>query len=93
MDYFAQIVIEFFVLIVFSSVLLKFLMKFKLRKFFVAIFLLPLVLFVIGFSLRFVNDKILVDTGFFLTDFSFLFVYLLTALALILGQLKYWKVK
>ena len=92
MDYFTQIAIEIFVLIVFSAVLLKFLMKFKLKKFFIVFFLLPLFLFVIGFLLRLTGDKFLIDIGFFFTDFSFLFAYLLTAIALILGQLKYWKV-
>ena len=92
MDYFIQILIEFFILIVFSAVLTKFLTKFKLKKFFIVLFLMPLFTFVIGFSLRLNGDKFLVDLGLFFTDFSFLFAYLLTAIALILGQLKYWKI-
>jgi len=92
MSYFIQLGIETVVLILFSTVLLKLLTNFKVKKFYVALFLLPIFSFAIGFSLRLTSEKFLIDIGFFFTDFSFLFVYLLFAIALILGQLRYWKI-
>ncbi len=80
-------------LVLFSTVLMKFLTNFKVKKFYVVLFLLPLFSFFIGYSLRLTGYKFFVDTGFFFTDFSFFFVYLLFAIALILGQLKFWKIK
>lgn len=56
------------------------------------IFLLPLTIFVFGFALRLSKNQGLVDLGFFLTDSAAFFITLLFTLALILGQVKYWKV-
>lgn len=56
------------------------------------IFLLPLVIFVFGFALRISGNQGLVDLGFFFTDSAAFFITLLFTLALILGQIKYWKV-
>jgi len=53
--------------------------------------LFPLWLFGLGFSLRLMMDKSLIDLGYFLTDFSTLFVTILFTLFLFLGQLRYWK--
>ena len=58
---------------------------------------LPLVLFVpivnfsFGFMMRLSENKQIVDLGFFFTESSTIFIYILFTLALILGQLKYWK--
>ena len=54
-------------------------------------FLVPLFFFCLGFSLRLTEAKALVDTGYFLTEFSYLFVYTLFAIFLFLGQIRYWK--
>lgn len=56
------------------------------------IFLLPLMIFVFGFTLRLSKNQSLVDLGFFFTDSAVYFTTLLFTLALILGQIKYWKV-
>lgn len=56
------------------------------------IFFIPLMIFIFGFALRLSKNQGLVDLGFFLTDSSSFFVTLLFALALVLGQIKYWKV-
>lgn len=93
MSYYIQLLVEIIVLTVFSASIIKFLDNFKLKRFYFMLFLLPLLSFIIGFSLRFTGDKFLIDIGFFFTDFSYLFVYLIFAVALILGQLRYWKIK
>jgi len=56
------------------------------------IFFLPLMIFVLGFALRLSRNQSLVDLGFFFTDSAAFFVTLLFTLALILGQVKFWKV-
>lgn len=91
--YYIQLLVEILLLSIFSVFLMKFFSRFKLKKFYVVFFCMPLFSFAFGYSLRLTEDKFLVDNGFFVTDFSFLFVYLLTAIALILGQLKYWKIQ
>jgi hypothetical protein len=53
----------------------------------------PILLFAFGFTLRLAQDKELIDLGFFFTEFSFLFTYLLFTVALLLGQVKYWGIK
>lgn len=55
------------------------------------IFIIPLFIFTIGFVLRIIGTKSLVDLGFFFTDFSSLFIYTLFAICVYFGQLKYWK--
>ncbi len=50
----------------------------------------PLAMLTLGYYLRLSGHQPAVDIGFFLTDGSFLFTYLLFALFLLLGQLKYW---
>jgi len=75
-----------------SLIALDFIMKkFALHLRIKALLLLPVLLFVCGYLMRLTENKGIVDTGFFLTDFSYLFVYLLFAMSFLLGQLKYWK--
>lgn len=54
-------------------------------------FLVPIFLYCIGFSMRLTANKPLVDLGYFFTDVTFLIVYTTFSVALLLGQLKYWK--
>ncbi len=49
-----------------------------------------MLVFCIGFGMRLSVTKPIVDLGFFLTESSSVFAYTLFALAMILGQLKYW---
>jgi hypothetical protein len=75
-----------------AGILLVALMKmFSARKRIVAVVFFPLAAFSLGFYLRLTGIKEAIDIGFFFTDFSFLFVYILFALAFLLGQMKYWK--
>ena len=75
-----------------SFVLFELLMKkFNVKKQTQLLVFFPLAAFAIGYYLRLSDVKGVIDTGYFLTDFSYLFVYLLFALSFILGQLKYWK--
>lgn len=53
---------------------------------------LVLCLFAFGFGLRLSGKQAFIDFGYFLTDISYLFTYLLFTAALILGQKKYWKI-
>ena len=87
-----QYSIEFLVLAVSSVLLVNFLRKFRTVKQIYTLVILPLLLFVIGFSMRLSNEKDFIDLGFFFTDFSFLFVYLMFAISFLLGQIKYWKI-
>jgi len=49
-------------------------------------------IFTIGFSLRLSKNQNIIDMGYFMTDISFLFIEILFTIALILGQMKYWKI-
>jgi hypothetical protein len=90
---------KFYVFLVFFSalaalfLLLTVFRIFQVRERLLIVFLAPIVYFCTGFLMRLSASKELIDAGFFLTDFAFLFVYLLFALSLMLGQLKYWKAK
>jgi predicted tellurium resistance membrane protein TerC len=85
------VIILISIISVYSAVLLKFLEKFEVRKRNLLIFLLPLFLFTAGYYLRLTGTREFIDIGFFFTDSSYLFVYMLFAIFLMLGQLKYWK--
>lgn len=87
------IAIEIIVLAVSSKLLGDFLRNFRIPKRVLVLVLFPLLVFVTGFSLRLSGEKEMIDLGFFFTEFSFLFVYLILAVALILGQIKYWLLK
>jgi hypothetical protein len=93
MVYIFQIVAELSVLVA-SFIFLDYLMKkFKLRLSLKSLLFFPLVVFVIGFSLRLSESKPVIDTGYFMTEFTYVFIYLIFAMAVLLGQLKYWKIK
>ena len=53
--------------------------------------IVPLFLFVLGFYLRLQKDAGAVDMGFFFTEISGIFLTMLFVIALLLGQIKYWK--
>lgn len=53
--------------------------------------IIPLIIFVSGFSLRLSDNKQFIDLGFYFTEVSNLFLFLLFVLALFLGQVRYWK--
>jgi len=91
--FFVQMLAESSLLAISLILLMKFLGNFKVKKLTLEILTFPLLVFALGFALRLTDQKELIDTGFFLTDYSSLFVYLLFAACLVLGQLKYWKIK
>jgi len=74
-----------------GTLLLGLIRKFSSKAPLKAVVLFPLLSFVIGFSLRLSGPEEIIDLGFFFTDFSFLFVYILFTIALLLGQLRYWE--
>jgi len=85
-------ILAIFLLLVLFTVLITIL----LRRFGVAsgkgtFFFVPLFFFCLGFILRLTEAKPLVDTGYFFTEFSYLFIYTLFAIFLFLGQIRYWK--
>ncbi len=53
--------------------------------------LCPLFIFSIGFIFRLTDNKVLIDLGYYFTEYSFLFIYILFAITFFLGQLRYWK--
>ena len=80
------------VLIVMIILLSRFLTRFKTKKgIFLSVFFV-IILFSVGFSLRLSGEQEFIDFGFYLTEISFLFTYVIFTVALLLGQIKYWKV-
>jgi len=77
--------------LVFATSLNYILKKFGVKRKYLAIFLLPLLFFVMGFWLRLSGLTHLIDLGYFFTESSYLYVYVLFSLFWMLGQLKYWK--
>lgn len=76
--------------IVFSIVVFELLRKFERRD--IAIFFIgPLFLFCLGFTMRILGNKEVVDIGFFLTDSASLIIYTIFSISFLLGQLKYWR--
>jgi len=65
--------------------------EFKIKCRYALVFLVPLSVFAIGYRLRLSGVTEDINLGFFLTDSSYLFVYILFAFFLLLGQLKYWR--
>ena len=87
-----QLIGEAAVTAILVALLNNFLAQFKVnRKSFYPLFFV-LFMFAIGFALRLAGSKSAIDFGFFLTEVSYLFVYVLFTAALILGQKRYWKI-
>ena len=86
-----QIGIICLVIIVFSKLVLDVFRGFEMKIRYSRCLLFPLWLFGFGFSFRLTSNKSLIDLGYFLTDFSTLFVTVLFTVFLFLGQLKYWR--
>ena len=86
-----QVGVIFCLLIGFSIILAGIFKKFGLKAKFVLPLLIPLFVFSLGFCLRLSEKYGMVDLGFFLTDFSELFLTALFIAFLFLGQLRYWK--
>lgn len=91
MIYVLQIALVLFVAVGAASVIIVLSRQFRLRKIFYAPLLLPVVLFSLGFILRLAEKPVVIDLGFFLTEFSSLLVFLLIGIAMLLGQIKYWR--
>lgn len=51
----------------------------------------PIITFGIGFAMRLAKDQQVIDLGFYFTESSVVFIYVLFTAALLLGQIKYWK--
>lgn len=85
-----QINLEILVFFVLVLALLKILIKFGREDLFVYL-VIPLSLFLIGFSMRLSSNEPIVNLGFFFTEISSIWLYVLFVLALLLGQIKYWK--
>lgn len=72
--------------------LAKFLAQFKAnKKSFVPLFAI-LAIFTFGFALRLTGQQALIDFGYYFTEISYLFTYVLFTACLILGQQKYWRI-
>lgn len=87
---FIQLAVEIFVFLVLTLSLILILRKFGRGDLFIYL-LLPLILFVTGFSMRLTTNSEIIDLGFFFTEISSVWLYVLFVLALLLGQIKYWK--
>lgn len=87
------IFVEAFIFIVFSLLILSLLRDFKVSRKKSVYFLIPLLVYLVGFSFRLTGNKNLIDLGFLFTDFSEIFITVVFSLCIYLGQLKYWKIK
>lgn len=76
---------------IFISLVIKLLKHFGRGGDLKVYFITPLLTYSGGFVLRLSKDKSLIDIGFYLTDYSLMFTYTLFAVAVLLGQLRYWK--
>jgi len=61
----------------------------KAKRKITLVFLTVVLLFSAGFAMRLNAEREIIDLGYYLTDFAFLFAYLLIAVAALLGQAKY----
>lgn len=85
--------VELLVLFIFLKIFFDWMADFKIKKNKLMVFLVPLIIFIIGFSLRISGNKNMIDLGYFMTDFSALSATILFTVCLFLGQVKYWKIK
>ena len=88
-----SISVELIVLTATVILITNFVGNFNLKLGKLAIFVFPLVSFVIGFTLRLSGNQELVDIGYFFTEFTTLFVTVLFSLCIYFGQIKYWRIK
>ncbi len=88
-----QVFVELIAVSASIIVLIVFLKRFNIGKIFLTLVMFPVTAFSIGFTLRLTGDKNLIDTGYFLTEYSLIFTYLIFASCCLLGQVKYWKIK
>jgi hypothetical protein len=51
----------------------------------------PVFMYCLGFGLRLSGIGWLVDIGYFFTDGALIAIYLVFSIAMLLGQIKYWK--
>ena len=79
-----------FLLVFFSIHLLR---PFGIRKRYTLTLLFPLIMFTTGFIMRLAKKKSAVDVGYYLTEISYIFTYVIFSAAILLGQVKYWKTK
>jgi hypothetical protein len=86
-----QVLVIFSFLLFFSSLIIVLFKKFNNDLKIALLFLTPLLVFSFGFILRLSARPPMVDLGYFLTEFSGLFISILFAVCLLLGQLRYWK--
>lgn len=86
-----QVGIILLICIIFSWLVLGIFRDFGVQASQTKYLLFPLLLFSLGFVLRLSQNKPLIDLGYFLTEFSTLFVTVLFTAFLFLGQMKYWK--
>jgi len=54
-------------------------------------FILPIFIYCLGFALRLSGKTELIDLGYFFTEGTYIIIYTIFSLAILLGQLKYWK--
>ena len=89
MSYAAQILAEILCILVMSILIIMFISRFRLN-WLVFLGLFPIFLFSAGFALRLGSSGELIDMGFYFTEISYLFVYVIFTLCLAFGQAKYW---
>lgn len=85
-----QAVTILFFLSIYTVVLLLLVNKFKFNKKLLVVFEVPLTTFCLGYLLRLTGNQALINLGYFLTDSSGMFLSILFAFFLMLGQIKYW---
>lgn len=89
--FFFQIFVIVLTLALFSLLTIILFGKFNRELKFVLLPVAPLLVFCVGFALRLTGELPIVNLGFFLTEFSGLYVSVVFAVCLLLGQMKYWE--
>ncbi len=88
--FFLQLATEILIFIILDISLFLLLKKFNRKDLFLYL-CMPLALFTIGFTMRLTSNQDNINLGFFFTEISSIWLYVMFVLALLLGQIKYWK--
>jgi hypothetical protein len=90
---FFQIAVIGILVLLYSCLLVVIFRKFGLKTKDACFFIVPLIIYSVGFVLRVNHNIDVVNLGYYLTDFTGLFVTVLFTSFLLFGQLKFWKIK
>lgn len=77
--------------LVYTGLVWMFCRRFSRANFLPVMLTFPIIIFSTGYVMRIYGEKVVVDLGYFLTESASMFVYVIFAGAVVLGQMRYWK--